>query len=167
MENKFECLTIISHMFDEFSMKGGGMNQRVLDKKSGEMMLLVPRPFLFIMLNEIRELSANTPFLMMETGVMLTFDSLAYPLHVSNRDANGEPLLRINGVLILASFDMTLNLYHVEATERLDDLLRVSVPLMPGMNIDDRIPGVNAVVFKIEKSFPHFGISIERAKLMN
>lgn len=157
-------MTIISHMFDDWC-KRTPFSELMLRDRAGEMMLLVPRPFMFILMNEIRELSADMPPL--ERSFMFTQISLPYPIHVTNRDTNGEPLLRINGVLILPSFEMALHLYHIETTERLDDLLRVSVPLMPGMNIDDRIPGVGAVMFKIEKMLPSSGMNIERFKMMN
>lgn len=164
MENNFECMTIISHMFDEWCKKAP-FHELILRDRAGEMMLLVPRPFMYVLMNEIRELSSVMP--RFQTSFMFAKTSFPYPIHVTRNDENGEPLLRINGVLVLAAFDMSLHLYHVEATERLDGLLVVSVPLMPGMNVDDRIPGVGAVIFKIEKSLPSSGFDIERAKLMN
>lgn len=164
MENNFECMTIISNMFNEWCMKSP-FHEHMLRERAGEMMLLVPRPFMYVLMNEIAHARADDPDF--GHGIMVTKHSFPYPIHITHRDTNGEPLLRINGVLILAAFDMSLHLYHVEATERLDGMLVVSVPLIPGMSVDDRIPWVGAVMFKIEKTLPVMGFDMERFKLMN
>ena len=125
------------------------------------MILLVPRPFMFVMMNEIHELSATNP-----TFMFIKMD-FKHPINITHDDPPGEPLLRINGVVVLPSFDMTLNLYHLETTERLDDWLRVSVPLMPGFKLDDRFPGTNAVMFKMDQALPLFPFDSSAKNLLN
>lgn len=164
MQTDFECLEMISNMFHAWCMKSP-YHENMLRGKSREMILLVPRPFMFVMMNEIHELSADMPPL--ERSFMFAKTSFTYPIHVTRHDENGEPLLRINGVVVLPSFDMTLNLYHMETTERLDDWLRVSVPLMPGFKLDDRFPGTSAVMFKMDQALPLFPFDSSAKNLLN
>lgn len=160
MQTNFECLEMISNMFHAWCMKSP-YHENIWRGKSREMILLVPRPFMFVMMNEIHELSATNP-----TFMFIKMD-FKHPINVTRDDPPGEPLLRINGVVVLPSFDMTLNLYHMETTERLDDWLRVSVPLMPGFKLDDRFPGTSAVMFKMDQALPLFPFDSSAKDLLN
>lgn len=149
-------------MFDLFSQKS--MNQRVLNRESHKMILLVPRPFMYVMTHEISQLSSGmTP---LEQSFMFSNVSFPYPIQVTKQDANGEPLLRINGVLILPSFEMTLHLYHIETTERLDSEMLVSVPLIPGIPITNGVD-ISGVIYKIREMLPLYGVDFEIQKRSN
>lgn len=164
MENNFDCLELISNMFHAWCLKSP-MHENYLRGKHSEMVLLVPRPFLFVMMNEIRELSSTMPNF--QRSFMFAQTNFKYPIHVTHNEPNGDHLLRINGVIVLPAFDMSLNLYHIETTERIDDMLRVSVPLMPGFNLDDRFPGASAVMFKIDQALPLFPVDLTGKHKLN
>jgi len=164
MNNNFDCLELISNMFHAWCLKSP-MHEIYLRQQHAEMMLLVPRPFMFVMMDEIRELSSTMPNF--QRSFMFAQTNFKYPINVTRDEPKDDPLLRINGVVVLPSFDMTLNLYHIETTERLDDWLRVSVPLMPGFKLDHRFPGTSAVMFKIDQALPLFPFDSSAKEKLN